>query len=289
LSTRDADLALPRSRVQEDGLTASGPAVRTGLLARPAALLRARRAIGLLVVRDLKVRYASSALGYVWSILEPLLLGLVYWFIFTQIFHREVGLDPYVVFLLAGMFPWTWFSSAVSDTAKALRNEARLIRSTNVPRELWVLRVVVSKGIEFFFSLPVLLLFVVAYHGEFHWQLVLILPAAGMMAVLCIGIGLLLAPLTVLLEDLDRIVRLILRLGFYCSPIIFTVADVPHKLRLLISLNPVAGILELFRAGFFPNQLEWRHVEHSALACVVMLVLGWIVFARLERTVLKEI
>jgi ABC-2 type transport system permease protein len=262
LSTRDADLTLPRSRVHEGRVTASGPAVRTGLLARPAALLRARRAIGLLVVRDLKVRYASSALGYIWSILEPLLLGLVYWFIFTQIFHREVGLDPYVVFLLAGIFPWTWFAGAVTDSAKALRNEARLIRSTNVPRELWVFRVVVSKGIEFFFSLPVLL---------------------------CIGIGLLLAPLTVLLEDLDRIVRLVLRLGFYCSPIIFTVADVPHKLRLLISLNPVAGILELFRAGFFPNQLEWRHVEHSALACVVMLVLGWIVFARLERTVLKEI
>jgi ABC-2 type transport system permease protein len=258
-------------------------------LARPAALVRARRAIGLLVVRDLKVRYASSALGYVWSILEPLLLGLVYWFIFTQIFHREVGLDPYVVFLLAGIFPWTWFAGAVTDTAKSLRNEARLIRSTNVPRELWVLRVVVSKGIEFFFSLPVLLFFVVAYHGEIHWQLVLLLPAAGMMAVLCLGIGLLLAPLTVLLEDLDRIVRLLLRLGFYCSPIIYTVADVPHKLAPFFALNPVAGILELCRAGFFPDQLVWRHVEHSAVACVVLLLVGWLVFARLERTVLKEI
>jgi ABC-2 type transport system permease protein len=289
LSTRDADLTLPRSRVDEGAAAGSGPAVRSGPLARPAALVRARRAIGLLVVRDLKVRYASSALGYVWSILEPLLLGLVYWFIFTQIFHREVGLDPYVVFLLAGIFPWTWFAGAVTDTAKSLRNEARLIRSTNVPRELWVLRVVVSKGIEFFFSLPVLLFFVVAYHGEIHWQLVLLLPAAGMMAVLCLGIGLLLAPLTVLLEDLDRIVRLLLRLGFYCSPIIYTVADVPHKLAPFFALNPVAGILELCRAGFFPDQLVWRHVEHSALACLVLLLVGWVVFARLERTVLKEI
>lgn len=274
------------SAVREPGLR---PLRRLGAIARPRALWRARRAIGLLVIRDLKVRYASSALGYIWSVLEPLLLGLTYWFIFTQIFHRSVGAQPYVVFLLAGIFPWTWFAGAVTDTAKAMRNEAKLIRSTNVPRELWVTRVVISKGVEFFFSLPVLLLFAVLYHAPLHWQLVLILPGAGLMTLLCLGIGLLLAPLSVLYEDLDRIVRLALRLGFYATPIIFTVADVPQKLSLMFKLNPVAGILEMFRAGFFPNQLEWRLVEHSAIACVLIMLVGWMVFARLERTILKEI
>jgi ABC-2 type transport system permease protein len=258
---------------------------------RPLALWQRRRAVGLLVVRDLKVRYASSALGYVWSVLEPLLLGLTYWFIFTQIFHRSFQADeaPYIVFLLAGIFPWTWFSTAVPDAAKSLRNEAKLIRSASVPREMWVLRVVVSKAIEFFFSLPVLLLFAFLYDATPHWQLVLILPAAGLMTVLCLGIGLLLAPLVVLLEDLDRIIRLALRLGMYASPVLFTVADVPKKLGWLFAGNPVAGILELCRAGFFPQQLVWRHVEHSALISLGVLLVGWLVFARLERTVLKEI
>jgi ABC-2 type transport system permease protein len=260
-----------------------------GILSRPIALWQRRRAVQLLVVRDLKVRYASSALGYVWSILEPLLLGLTYWFIFTQIFHRSVGEDPYIVFLLAGIFPWTWFNGAVTDTAKALRREAKLVRSTNVPRELWILRVVVSKGIEFAFSLPVLLAFALLDGAPVHWQLVFVVPAALLMAVLCLGIGLLLSPLVVLLEDLDRIVRLVLRLGFYASPIVFTVRDVPHQFKLFFAGNPLAGILELCRAGFFPSQLSWTHVTHSLVVSVVVLLLGWAVFARLERTVLKEI
>jgi ABC-2 type transport system permease protein len=261
----------------------------TSLFSRPVALWQRRRALQLLVVRDLKVRYASSALGYVWSILEPLLLGLTYWFIFTQIFHRTVGEDPYIVFLLAGIFPWTWFNGAVGDTAKALRNEAKLVRSTNVPRELWILRVVVSKGIEFAFSLPVLLAFALLYRAPVHWQLVYVVPAALLMAVLCLGIGLLLSPLVVLLEDLDRIVRLILRLGFYASPIVFTVRDVPSQFKSFFAANPLAGILELCRAGFFPSQLSWTHVEHSIVISAGVLGVGWLVFARLERTVLKEI
>jgi ABC-2 type transport system permease protein len=256
---------------------------------RPVALGRRHRVIRLLVVRDLKIRYASSALGYLWSILEPLLLGLTYWFIFTQIFHRSVGEDPYIVFLLAGIFPWTWFSGAVTDSAKALRTEARLIHSTNMPRELWVLRVVVSKSVDFALSLPVLLLFAVLYHAPIHWELVLLVPAALLLGILCLALGLLLAPLVVLLEDLDRIVRLVLRLGFYASPVIFTVWDVPHQFAAFFAVNPLNGIFQLCRAGFFPAQLAWSHVAYSALASLLLLVVGWTVFARLERTVLKEI
>jgi ABC-2 type transport system permease protein len=288
VSASDTDVPWVRARPVPDLVGRS----RIGLgrlLARPVALWERRRAVQLLVVRDLKVRYASSALGYLWSILEPLLLGLTYWFIFTQIFDRTVGEDPYIVFLLAGIFPWTWFSGAVGDSAKVLRNEAKLIRSTNVPREVWIVRVVASKAIEFFLSLPVLLLFVLLYGVSVSWELVLLVPAALLLAVLCLGVGLLLAPLVVLVQDLDRIVRLLLRLGFYASPVIFAVGDVPGKLAGLFVANPLAGIFELCRAGFFPGQLDWSHVGASVLISFALLLLGWAVFARLERTVLKEI
>src|SRR3954470_14729455 len=129
--------------VRENGVAATvilRPArqvrLRAGVLARPAALWQRRRAVRLLVARDLKVRYASSALGYLWSILEPLLLAGIYWFIFTQVFTRTVGAEPYIVFLLAGLLPWTWFNGAVTDAARALHTEAKLVRSTNVPREV---------------------------------------------------------------------------------------------------------------------------------------------------------
>ena len=100
-----------------------------------------RRILGLLVRRDLKVRYAASFLGYVWSVLDPLLMSLVFWFIFTQIFHRHVGYPPYILFLVMGQMIMSWFQSGVTATAKALRAEAQMVRSSSVPRELWVVRV----------------------------------------------------------------------------------------------------------------------------------------------------
>ena len=259
------------------------------VLSRPRTLWRRRRAVRLLVTRDLKVRYASSALGYLWSVLEPLLLAGIYWFIFTQVFTRTVGAEPYLVFLLAGLLPWTWFNGAVTDASRALHSEAKLVRSTNVPREVWVVRVVLSKGVEFLLSLPVLILFALVYRAPLDWHLALILPGVLLMAVLVLGIGLLLAPLVVLVRDLERVVRIALRLGFYASPVIFAVADVPEPWNAVFAFNPLAGIFELFRAGFFPGAVHWGHVGLSAAVSLALLVLGWSVFARLERTVLKEI
>jgi len=272
---------------------AAPPAPRTwrgaSVQARPTALWQRRRAIRLLVARDLKVRYASSALGYLWSVLEPLLLAGIYWFIFTQVFTRTVGAEPYIVFLLAGLLPWTWFNGAVIDAARALYSEAKLVRSTNVPREVWVVRVVLSKGVEFLLSLPVLFAFGFAYRAPLDWHLVLLVPGAVLMAALVLGIGLLLAPMVVLVRDLERVVRIALRLGFYATPVIFAVSDVPGRLSTVFALNPLAGVIELTRAGFSAEPVQWSHVGVSAIAAVVLLVVGWAVFARLERAVLKEI
>jgi ABC-2 type transport system permease protein len=243
----------------------------------------------LLVTRDLKVRYASSALGYVWSVLEPLLMAAVYWFVFTQVFRRSAGEDPYIVFLLAGLLPWTWFNAGVTDTAKALHAEAKLVRSTNVPREVWVARVVASKAIEFALSLPVLFLFALTNRAPVSWEILFLVPAALLMAVLLMGVGLLLAPLVVLVRDLERIVRIMLRLGFYASPVVFAVSDVPAPWDRFFAVNPLSGIFELCRAGFFPGHVEWSHVGLSAAVSVAVLLAGWWVFAKLERSVLKEI
>lgn len=258
-------------------------------LSRPLALWERRRAVALLVNRDLKVRYASSALGYLWSVLEPLLLAGIYWFIFTQIITRTVGVEPYIVFLLSGLLPWAWFNGAVTDSARALNSEAKLVRSTNVPREIWVVRVVLSKGIEFLLSLPVLFFFAFLYDASMSWRLVLLVPAILLMGLLALGAGLLLAPLVVLVRDLERVVRIAFRLGFYASPVLFAVRDVPAPWDLVFAANPLAGIFELIRAGFFPGAVHWGHVGWSAGVCLGLLLVGWTVFARLERTVLKEI
>lgn len=252
---------------------------------------RYRRSLWLLTSRDLKVRYTTSALGYLWSILDPLLMAGIYFFVFVLVFHRHVpGQSPYIVFLISGLLPWTWFNGAISDATRAFTSEGKLIRSTTIPRTIWVGRIVLSKGIEFLLSIPVLILFAFLFGAPLHWQAVLWIPAIILQAVLTFGLGLIIAPLVVFFRDLERAVKLILRLLFYASPIIYGLNDL-EKLHLTFwgAFNPLSGIIGLYRSAFFPEDLNWFDVAVSAGLTAVILAVGILVFRRTIRTVLKEI
>jgi ABC-2 type transport system permease protein len=243
----------------------------------------------LLSARDLKVRYATSALGYLWSVLDPLVMSAIYWFVFTQVFHRSAGEQPYIVFLITALLPWVWFNSSVSDFTRAFKKDARLVRSTAIPRSIWVSRIVLSKGIEFLFSLPVIVLFALLGGAPVGWGILLFPVAVVLQIVLLVGLGLLVAPLCVLYTDLERTTALILRALFYASPIIYGIHDLPGIFETLAAFNPLAGIFSLYRVGFFPDQWDPFAIVIGALMCFVFLGLGLLTFGRLERPVLKEL
>ncbi|MFB7250239.1 ABC transporter permease [Microbacterium sp. NPDC056234] len=252
----------------------------------------------LLSARDLKVRYSTSFLGYLWSVLDPLVMSLIYWFVFTQVFQRSVGDEPYIIFLIAALLPWVWFNVAVSDFTRAFKKDARLVRSTNIPRSIWINRIVLSKGMEFLFSLPVLVGFVIvnliaetdpAKSVTIGWGILWFPVAVLLQVVLLVGLGLLIAPLCVLYNDLERTTALILRALFYASPIIYSVQDLPAPFDTLGAFNPLAGIMTLYRMAFFPDQWEPVAVTASVVISFGILIFGAWSFRGLERTVLKEL
>lgn len=255
----------------------------------PGSPRRYFHSLWLLSARDLRVRYSTSALGYLWSVLDPLVMSGIYWFVFTQVFQRDVGETPYIVFLITALLPWVWFNSAVTDFTRAFNKDARLVRSTSIPRSIWVGRIVLSKGIEFLFSLPVLALFAIFGGATVNWGLLLFPVAVLLQVALLVGLGLIVAPLCVLWGDLERTTRLVLRALFYASPIIYGVADLPGVFKELGAFNPLAGILTLYRVGFFPDQWDTLAVVVGAVSSILVLVLGVFVFRRLERPVLKEL
>lgn len=262
--------------------------------ARFQVLWAKRNILWTLVRRDLRVRYARSVLGYLWTILDPLAMALIYFMIFAVVFKRaDAGYHPYFLFLLIGLLSWQWFNASVSETSRALLAEAKLVRSTNLPRELWVLRVVIAKGVEFVLSLPILVAFLVFYIAagdtQLNWRLVLVPVGAVLQFVLLTGIGLLLAPVNVLVDDTTRVVRIALRMLFYCTPVIYVLDRAPEWLRTLLWFNPMSGILEFYRAGFFPNALNWPPIVAGLAVTLALFAAGAVVFGRLERAVLKEI
>jgi ABC-2 type transport system permease protein len=265
--------------------------VSTAPIARPqrSAFTRYRQTLWLLTTRDLRVRYSTSALGYVWSILDPLVMAGIYYFVFTVVFRRDVGEEPYIVFLLSGLLAWMWFNGAVSDSTRAFIRESKLVRSTKIPRTIWVNRLVASKGIEFLLSLPVLALFAIVAGAELHWQVVYFPLAVVMQAILVTGVGLVVAPLVVFFRDLERATKLALRFLFYASPIIYSTNNLPESLHLLAAFNPLSGIFGLYRSAFFPDQLDLLEVLVGAGMSLLILGVGLLVFRSSERAVLKEI
>jgi ABC-type polysaccharide/polyol phosphate export systems, permease component len=255
----------------------------------PAA--RYRHSLWLLTKRDLHVRYATNALGYLWSILDPLLMAGIYYFVFVVIFHRggHVGETPYIVFLLTAMLPWTWFNGVVSDCTRAFSREAKLIRSTSIPRTIWINRIVLSKGIEFLLSLPVLAFFAIVTGAQLRLDIVFLPLAVLIQAVLLVGLGLLIAPVVVFFKDLERAIKLLLRLLFYASTVMFQITDIPKGItRTVVELNPLVGIFGIYRSAFFSHSMDWKLVLVAAIGSAIALVLGILVFRRSIRSVLKE-
>ncbi len=264
----------------------------TAVVGAPGSTRRYLHSLWLLSARDLKVRYSTSALGYFWSVLDPLVMSAIYWFVFTQVFQRgSIGGTPYIVFLICGLLPWVWFNSAVSDLTKAFNRDAKLVRSTAIPRSIWVNRIVLSKGTEFLFSLPVLALFAVFARPHVELNPMILLFPLGMIlqTILLVGLGLMVAPLCALWGDLERTTRLILRALFYASPIIYGISDLPAPIHQLAVFNPLSGIFSLYRVGLFPGQWDPIAVGVAAAMSLAFLGLGILVFRRLEPAVLKEL
>ena len=268
-----------------------------GLITQTRDVWQERNILRLLVDRDLRVRYAQSLLGYLWTVIDPLANALIYFMLFVVIFKRaDAGHSPYFLFLLAGLLPWQWFNSVVAEAPRALISEQQLVKSKNLPREIWVVRLNLAKGLEFLYSLPVLVVFLAYYmvRGQVRldWELIFWPLAIALQFIFQMGIALALAPLTILIQDIQPLVRIFLRVYFYLCPIIFQLQlldAVPDALRWVFSLNPFTGILELYRGGLFNASIQWHIVAIAAAGSLFTLWLGARIFRRLESTILKEI
>lgn len=260
-------------------------------MSRLGEVVASRKILWLLVTRDLRLRYAGTFLGYLWTIIDPLAMAAVYWFVFTVIFQtRRVGEQPYILFLVVGMLAWSWFSGAISEGCRSLTGEAKIVRSSNLPREVWVARTVMSKMIEFIFALPVIALLAILFRQPISPYILLFPVAMVLQFMLIFGLVLMLAPLTVIVTDVPRLVKIVLRIGLYLTPVLYAVANIPANLQWVAALNPLSGILSIYRLMFWPGATaSWTVYVTSVVFSVVILALGFAVFRRLEGPVLKEI
>ena len=263
-----------------------GPVARIGQLVRRSDVLRE------LVVRQLKASYGGSFLGYAWTLFTPLSLIAVYWLVFGRV--ARFNLQHYPLFIAAGMMPWVFFNSVINSSMGALRSNSGIVRTINMPREIFPLSVVGEAGVEYVLSLPIVFLFGLAYGVLPDHYLPVLLLSIVLETILLVGLSLLLSSISTLVQDTSRIVRPILRVLFYLSPILYPVSKVHGTLLMLYKMNPLVGIVELNRLVWYPHYLVsasaiFQHAAISGGVSILLLVVGWAAFMRLEPAALKEL
>ena len=260
-------------------------------------LLRFRSLLYTLVVRELKARYRGSVLGFVWSLVNPLAMLIVYSFVFSVIFEpRYKGAEPYPLFLMTGLFPWIWISTSMLEGMQALQANAGLIRKAVFPAEILPMTLVFSNLVHFLFALPILagaLIVgrVMGYPVSGWWAAALPL-VIGLELLVVGGLTLGLAALNVHFKDVRDIIINILALLLYLTPIIYPLEGIPSVgLRWAVHwLNPFAPYATAFQQILFRGEpLTLPLLAHMVAWAVVMWGAGAWLFNRLSDSLVEAV
>jgi ABC-2 type transport system permease protein len=245
------------------------------------------------IVRDLKLRYEGASLGYLWTLIEPLLLTAVYFVVFG-IIGRFDTIDDYILFLILGMLPWLWFQGSITAGTKSIRNRAGILSKVYVPLEIAPLSVIGAKTVEYIASIPIIIA-VVILTGHMPTSLILLVPVGWLIqAALMVGLVLALSATNIMVRDIERLLPVMLRFAFYATPLLYPLAAAADRLPSALSwfywFNPMTGVMEAYRAGFYPDLYQgWQYIAVAAAEALVILLAGWWVFIRLETEVLKDL
>jgi ABC-2 type transport system permease protein len=261
---------------------------------------KTRDVLTLLVRRDLVVKYQDSTLGYLWSLLEPLGMALTYWFVFGVIYN-ETG-DGLPLHIIVGIFAWMWTQAAISESAKALTTQATLITTIKAPRAIFPLSRVVARFAEYVAGLPIIVMFAIIFSqfANFNYKLLWMIAAIVTQFVLLTGLALILSSVNVLYSDVERMMRVVLRVLFYTAPVVYPLTKItgtPGKHNGLpgwgiriYELNPFVGIFQMYHHAWESNaDLPLALCFKAVLGSVIILGIGWWTFHKLEATVLKEL
>jgi lipopolysaccharide transport system permease protein len=234
-------------------------------------------------VRTVRARYQQSVLGGVWAVLQPAATVAIFTIIFTRFVPIDTGGIPYVVFSYSAMVPWMLFSTSITDMVDSLVGNMNLIGKIYFPREVLPLAALFARLLDFIIAESILILLMIYYQMPVFITGWLLLPfILFIQLVLALGIGFLGAALNVFYRDMRHLFVLVLQLWLYASPIIYPVTAVPERFQTLYFLNPMAGIIEAYRAVLLYEQMPGTYLGLSAIISLLILVIGYLFFKRVE-------
>jgi ABC-type polysaccharide/polyol phosphate export permease len=249
-------------------------------------LPRYRGLVQSLVARELKARYRGSVLGFFWTFVNPVLLLLVYWFVFTTVMPNDVrGVQPYALFMFCGILPWNWFSSSLLEASGSLIAGGNLIKKVLFPAEILPIVNVLANLVNFLLALLILvpaLLYFERLHLSFSllWFPVIV----AVQLVFTTGLALALAALTVHFRDIRDLLTNALMLWFFATPIIYPwFQENVRRFKLLFDVNPFTHLAVSYQEVLFYGPVgHWKWLLALGVASIGVFLAGYWLFDRLR-------
>ena len=263
---------------------------------------RHRGLLAELVRRDLGARYRGSSLGILWSLFNPLVYMVVYSIVFSQFIRFPIQGAAYPVFLLSGLLAWNFFSQALIASVNSILGNASVVKKVAFPWVLLTLSAVLAAFINYLISLVLLVPVLIFFHAGVGAPLFTLPLLVLIMFVLALGLGLLVAATNVYFRDIEYLLSIALQVGFFLTPIIYSLDLITAKLNsgpslkvqfffAILQLNPMAWIATSFQDTIAFNRwpVHWHGLIYSAVFSLVSLAIGIIVFSRLQGRFAEEL
>jgi ABC-2 type transport system permease protein len=264
-----------------------------GIINQIKSLIQYRHLLWDLAIKDIKVRYRSPTLGFLWAILTPLIMVFIFKFVFSTILKARVEGYPFFIYLMTAIFPWTYFSSSINGATDSIISNKELIKKTYFPRQIIPVSIVLANLINFLPALIVMLLILSFFRIQFTIFIILLPVILLFQTIFTIGLALIVSGLQVILRDVRYIVELLLMAWLYLSPGFYSltmVANFSEKFFKLYILNPFVGLFCLYRIVFLkgfaktlPREVDILGLSiWTVIVCITVFFFGFLVFKRYE-------
>jgi lipopolysaccharide transport system permease protein len=237
-----------------------------------------------MILRNIKVRYAQSAIGVGWAVLQPVATMLV----FTIIFGRLVGVGsddaPYAVFAFVALVPWTYFANCLTEGTASMVSNAYMISKIYFPRLIMPLSIICARIVDFFIALVILAVLMLAY-GQMPNSGVLVLPLLiVIMTMSATGLGLWLTALAIQYRDINYGMSFAVQLLMYAAPVVYPTNLIPERFQIFYAMNPMVCVIEGFRAALLGTRpMPWNFIAIGASVAVILCISGMLYFRRKEH------
>ena len=242
-----------------------------------------------LVKRDLRGKYKASVLGFLWTFLIPLFQSAVYSFVFATILKS--GIENFYIFLIVGLFPWNFFSSAVTSGSSCIVNQENLIKKIYFPRLVLPVAFVTSAFINML--LTFIVVFAILFFSGYGFNFLAILFLTVVMIieyVLSLGLCMLSSALTVYFRDLEYILGIIMMAWVYLTPVFYQTEIIPEQYQMIFKFNPMTSVIVAYQEILYYKKIpDMMNLLQAVFLGIVVLIVGYLVFNKIQKRFVEEL